>query len=190
VLNYWAPIFFDGDDIENNGRQFDVLFKDEEQFKIGELDVKVIGTPGHTPACVCYVIKNNVFIGDTLFMPHLGTARVDFPDGSAEQLFNSIQKLFSYPDDTNLYVGHDYPKENIQPSCKTTVKDQKENNVILNAKTTIDEYIASRHNLDKSLRVPNLLLPALQVNLRAGRLPKPNANNIQHLMLPLNFLDP
>lgn len=168
VYKQWNPNF--KGEIPSPTNCFDRLFKEGDNFSIGELIVNVIETPGHTPACVSYYINDSIFVGDTLFMPHLGTARVDFPGGSAKLLFNSIQKIFSLPDDTRVFVGHDYPKAGSKASCETPLSGQKEKNMMLNASTSLEDYITKREARDKTLGLPKLITPALQINLRAGQL--------------------
>lgn len=172
--------------IAQDGSQFDVLFKEGHSFNIGSVEVKVLHTPGHTPACICYLIEDAIFVGDTIFMPHLGTARTDFPGGSAEQLYDSIQKILSLANQTRIFVGHDYPAKGIEPSAVTTVEAQKAQNIMINQSISKADFIAKRNQRDASLAVPKLLLPALQVNLRAGQLPKPQSNQVSYLKIPLN----
>ena len=187
VIKFWQPMF-DEQDIPLDGSQFDVLFADGQSFVIGDTIVNVKHTPGHTPACISYLIDDVAFVGDTVFMPHLGTARADFPGGSAELLYNSIKEILSLPDDTIIYVGHDYPQTSELADGKSTVKKQRQQNIMINDDITKDEYIAKRNARDKTLAVPKLLLPALQVNLRAGQLSKKSDNGISYLKIPLNQL--
>jgi glyoxylase-like metal-dependent hydrolase (beta-lactamase superfamily II) len=170
VLEYWGPIF--EDDIPLDGSQFNHLFKEGEEFKIGNLKAKVIFTPGHTPACISYYIEDCVFSGDTLFSYDVGTARTDFPGGNSAELYKSIQKLYKLPEETKLYVGHDYPQDPSKPVILTTIKEQKKNNILLNENTKIDDFVQKREERQKTLPVPTLIFPALFVNLMAGRLPK------------------
>ena len=170
VLGYWVPIF--DEDIPLDGSQFNHLFKDGEEFKIGNLSAKVIFTPGHTPACASYYIEDSIFSGDTLFSYGIGTARTDFPGGSSVELYNSIQKLYKLPDETKLYVGHDYPQDPSKPVILTTIGEQKKQNILLNANTTLEEFVQKREARQKTLPVPTLIFPALFVNLMAGKLPK------------------
>lgn len=186
VIKFWAPIF----NIQNNtpldGSQFDHLFSDGEKFKIGELEVKVMHTPGHTPACVCYLIDDCIFVGDTIFMPRLGTARTDFPGGSAANLYDSIQKILALPDDTKIYVGHDYPPENEELKFVCSVFDQKKNNILVNEKISKEEFVALRKKRDEGKAVPKLLLPSIQINIRAGELLAKENNGISYVKIPLN----
>lgn len=186
VLDYWVPLFNTEHDTKLDGSQFDHLFKDEEIFFIGSLEVKVIHTPGHTPACVSYIINDAVFVGDTLFMPYVGTARTDFPGGSARTLYHSIHKILALPDDTKVYTCHDYPPEGQKIRYMSTVAEQKATNVMVHEGITEEEYIATRYAKDTGKAVPRLLLPSIQVNLRAGDLGKPANNGIHYIKIPLN----
>ena len=186
VLEYWVPIFNTKTDTPTDASQFNHLFKDGENFTIGNLSVKILHTPGHTSACISYLIEDAIFVGDSIFMPHLGTARVDFPGGSAEILYDSIQKILSLPDETRIFVCHDYPKENEKESCLSTVKEQREKNIFINKKITKEEYIKTRIQCDKTLPVPRLLLPSIQTNMRAGKLSMPEDNNVSYIKIPLN----
>lgn len=176
-------------DLQPDGSQFDHLFTDGDTLNLGEIAARVIATPGHTPACVTYVFGDAAFIGDTLFMPDYGTARVDFPGGSAAQLYDSIQKIFSLPDDTRLFLCHDYKAPGRDTYVwETSVAEQREENIMINRRVSKDEFIATRDSRDSTLGMPQLLLPSIQVNLRAGDLPKPEDNNISYLKIPLNTL--
>ncbi|MDP3560515.1 MAG: MBL fold metallo-hydrolase [Legionellaceae bacterium] len=189
VLALWVPIFNIGSDTPLNGSQFGRLFKDGEHFTIGTLDVKVLHTPGHTPACVSYLINDEViFVGDTLFMPYLGTARADFPGGNAEVLYDSIQKILALPGYTQIMICHDYPQGNQKPSNVSTVKEQKKQNIMINETIGKENYIVARNLRDSDLKVPKLLLPSIQVNLRAGYLGAPEENGVQYMKIPLNQL--
>ena len=166
---------------------FDHLFADDNSFAIGSLSAIALATPGHTPACVSYVIGDAVFVGDTVFMPDYGTARCDFPKGSSEALFDSVQKLYSLPDDTAVYLCHDYLPPDRHSFCHvTTIGDQKQHNIHLSADTAKADFVAMRDAKDKTLSMPKLILPAIQVNLRAGRLPDAEDNGIRYLKIPLN----
>ncbi len=184
VIKHWAPIF----NHPVSKHQFDKLLKDNEVFNIGELNVKVLHTPGHTPACISYYIQDAVFTGDTIFMPHLGTARADFPGGSAETLYDSIHKLYALSDNTRLFVCHDYPQSGDKPKYMTTVKAQKETNIMLDASISKTEFVEKRHARDVTLAAPKLLLPSIQVNMHAGHLPAAESNGIQYIKIPLNQL--
>ncbi|MDR2061318.1 MAG: MBL fold metallo-hydrolase [Acinetobacter sp.] len=172
----------------NSQQIFDHLFKDNEAFKIGQLEAYNIPTPGHTPACLSYVIGDAVFIGDTLFMPDYGTARCDFPKGSADQLFDSIQKLYQLPEQTRVFLCHDYkPEGRDEYICETSIQAQKQSNIHLNANTRKHEFVRKRQERDATLSMPRLILPAIQINMDAGRFPEPEANGIRYLKLPLNY---
>ena len=173
-------------DFPVDGSQFDHLFSDGEEFKIGNLTARVVHTPGHTPACITFVIGNAAFVGDTLFMPDSGTARADFPGGSATTLYESIQKIYALPDETKLYMCHDYKPTAPPPRWVTTVKDEKEKNIYIQAGVTEEMYVAVRNGIDSSLEAPNLLLPSIQLNIRAGELPPPENDGAQYLKIPLN----
>lgn len=172
----------------NSQQIFDHLFKDNEHFQIGHLDAFNIPTPGHTPACLSYVIEDAVFIGDTLFMPDYGTARCDFPKGSAELLFESIQKLYQLPEQTRVFLCHDYkPEGRDEYVCETSIQAQKQSNIHLNAATPKQEFVQMRQARDATLSMPKLILPAIQINMDAGRFPEPEANGIRYLKIPLNY---
>ncbi len=172
----------------NSQQIFDHLFKDDEHFQIGYLDAFNIPTPGHTPACLSYVIGDAVFIGDTLFMPDYGTARCDFPKGSADLLFESIQKLYQLPEQTRVFLCHDYkPEGRDEYVCETSIQAQKQSNIHLNAATPKQEFVQMRQARDATLSMPKLILPAIQINMDAGRFPEPEANGIRYLKLPLNY---
>lgn len=174
-------------DLASDGSQFDHLFADGDTFKIGNIDAKVIATPGHTPACVTYVIGDAAFVGDTLFMPDFGTARTDFPGGSAAQLYASIQKILSLPDDTRLFMCHDYKAPGRDEyAWETSVAEQRASNIHINDQVSEEEFVATREGRDSQLGMPKLLLPSIQVNIRAGQLPTAEDNGIQYLKIPLD----
>lgn len=188
VIKFWAPIFNISESTPIDGSQFDYLFKDGEKFRIGNLEISVMHTPGHTPACVSYLVEDCAFVGDTIFIPRLGTARTDFPGGSAATLYNSIQKLLALPDNTKLYVGHDYPDESKGEKlrCFCSVSEQKKENILVNEKITKEEYVALRNKRDEGKAVPKLLLPSIQVNIRAGEFLEEENNGISYIKFPLN----
>ncbi len=188
VLQMWVPLFNASDEIPISGEQFDHLFNDGDQFKIGNLSVAVIHTPGHTPACSTYHVDHAVFVGDTVFAPDLGTARADFPGGNAAELYQSIQKIYALPDDTVMYLCHDYPAKDQKPTSQTTVGIQKLTNKMLNQKTTLDEFVSLREARDKTLTVPKLILPSIQTNMRLGGFGPKAANGIQYISIPVNVL--
>jgi glyoxylase-like metal-dependent hydrolase (beta-lactamase superfamily II) len=174
-------------DLATDGSQFDHLFTEGDTFNIGELEARVIATPGHTPACVTYVIGDTAFVGDTLFMPDFGSARTDFPGGSATQLYDSIQKILALPDDTRLFMCHDYKAPGRDEfAWETSVAEQRAANIHINDKVSRDEFVAMRENRDSQLGMPRLILPSLQVNLRAGELPEPEDNDVRYLKIPLD----
>ena len=172
-----------------DGSQFDHLFDNGETFKVGNIDGHVIATPGHTPACITYVIGDSAFIGDTLFMPDYGTARTDFPGGSATTLYNSVQKILSLPDETRLFMCHDYKAPGRDEyAWETSVMEERDNNIHINKSVSEAEFVALREKRDAQLDMPKLILPSIQVNVRAGHLPEPEDNNIRYLKIPLDTL--
>jgi glyoxylase-like metal-dependent hydrolase (beta-lactamase superfamily II) len=176
-------------DLASDGSQFDQLFDDGESFKLGGIDAQVIATPGHTPACVTYVIGDSAYVGDTLFMPDFGTARTDFPGGSAEQLYHSIQKIFALPGDTRLFMCHDYKAPGRDEfAWETSVKEQRDNNIHINKSISEAAFVALREGRDAQLGMPKLILPSIQVNIRAGQLPDPEDNGIRYLKTPIDAL--
>jgi glyoxylase-like metal-dependent hydrolase (beta-lactamase superfamily II) len=186
VLKFWVPLFNTAHDTPLDGSQFDHLFKDEETFNIGSIEVKVIHTPGHTPACVSYLVCDAAFVGDTIFMPYVGTARTDFPGGSARTLYRSIQKLLSLPESTRIFTCHDYPPQGQGVGYVSTVANQKAKNSMVHDGVSEAEYVVARNSKDIGKAVPRLLLPAIQVNLRAGDLGKAENNGVQYIKIPLN----
>ena len=188
VQAHFKKLFNIGPEFAPDGAQFDRLFADGETFKIGALEVRVLHTPGHTPACISYVIGDAVFVGDTLFMPDYGTARCDFPGGSARTLYRSIRKLLSLPAETRVFTGHDYGPDGRPYAWESSVAAQKAGNKHVGGGMSEDDFVARREARDKELDAPNLILPALQVNMRAGALPSPEDNGIVYLKIPLNQL--
>ena len=182
----FRPIFDLGDDFAADGSQFDHLFADGERFAVGAIDADVIAVPGHTNDSVAYRIGDAVFVGDSIFMPDGGTARCDFPGGDAGMLYRSIHRLFALPDATRMFVCHDYAPGGRAYACETTVGAQKAGN--LHVRDGVDEaaFVAVRTARDATLAMPALLLPSVQVNIRAGRLPEPEANGVRYLKLPLD----
>lgn len=185
VLAFWVPVFNTGKDTPLDGSQFDQLFDDGEIFKLGNIEVKVIHTPGHTPACASYLIEDAVFVGDTLFMPDVGTARTDFPGGSASTLYDSIQTLLSLPEETRIFMCHDYPPKGRDLTWITTVKEEKAKNSLIHEGIDKEAYVSLRHQRDEGKPVPKLLLPSLQVNLRAGTFGAPEDNNLSYIKIPV-----
>jgi len=187
VQRIFRPIF-NATDLKTDGSDFDHLFKDGERFAIGELTAEVLYTPGHTPADISYRIEDAVFVGDTLFMPDYGTARADFPGGDARQLYRSIRKLLALPDATRLFMCHDYKAPGRDHyAWETTVKDQRESNVHIGGNKGEDDFVAMRTARDAKLSAPKLLLPSIQVNIRAGRFPPAEANGVRYLRIPVKL---
>jgi glyoxylase-like metal-dependent hydrolase (beta-lactamase superfamily II) len=180
---------FNARDLRTDGRVFDKLVREGEELPLGELRIKVMHTPGHTPACVTYLAGEAAFIGDTLFMPDYGTARTDFPGGDARMLYRSIRKILSLPPSTRLFLCHDYKAQGRDEYVwETTVKAQRESNVHIHDGVDEDAFVALREARDKTLETPALLLPAIQVNIRAGNLPPPDDNGVRYLKIPLDTL--
>jgi glyoxylase-like metal-dependent hydrolase (beta-lactamase superfamily II) len=187
VQRIFRPVF-NATDLKTDGSDFDRLFAEGERFRIGNLDVEVLHTPGHTPACISYKIEDAVFVGDTLFMPDYGTARADFPGGDAHQLYRSIQRLLSLPPHTRLFMCHDYKAPGRDRyAWETTVAEQRRNNVHIGRGTSEDEFVAMRNARDATLAMPTLLLPSIQVNIRAGRFPAAEQNGVRYLKIPVKF---
>ncbi|MEQ7154025.1 MBL fold metallo-hydrolase [Brevundimonas aurifodinae] len=188
VQTTFAPMF-QADDVTPDGAAFDRLYADGDTFALGDLTVEVMHTPGHTPACVSYRIADAVFVGDTLFMPDYGTARTDFPGGDARTLYRSIHRLLALPEETRMFVGHDYLPQGRTEFCfETTVGQQKAANIHVGRGASEDVFVAMRETRDATLGAPQLILPSLQVNIRAGALPPPDASGRRSLVLPLNVL--
>ena len=188
VQSAFGPLF-GADDVRPDGAVFDHLYADGDAFALGDLTVEVIYTPGHTPACVSYRIGDAVFTGDTLFMPDYGTARTDFPGGDARTLYRSIQRLLALPNETRIFVGHDYlPQGRTDFRFETTVAEQRAQNIHIGGGASEDAFVAMREARDATLGAPQLILPSLQVNIRAGDLPPPGASGQRYLRLPLNAI--
>jgi glyoxylase-like metal-dependent hydrolase (beta-lactamase superfamily II) len=176
-------------DLETDGSQFDNLFDDGDSFKVGGIAGSVLGTPGHTPACITYVVGDAAFVGDTLFMPDFGTARTDFPGGDAGELYDSIQKIFTLPDETRLYMCHDYKAPGRDEfAWETSVQEQRAENIHINDTVSRDDFIAMREGRDVQLGMPKLILPSIQVNVRAGAMPAPEDNGIRYMKIPVDAL--
>ena len=192
VQDTFGELFNAGDAFKRDGSQFDHLFKDGESFAIGGLQCRALHTPGHTPACMTYVVSDGeqsvAFVGDTLFMPDYGTARCDFPGGDARTLYRSIQKLFSLPAETRLYMCHDYRPGGRELRYETTVGEERRDNIHVGQGRSEDDFVAMREARDKTLDMPVLILPAVQVNMRGGALPPAEDNGRQYLKIPLNAL--
>lgn len=188
VQGVFKNLFNLDDEFHDDGSQFDHLFADEETFRIGDLSAQALFVPGHTPADVAYRIGSAVFVGDTLFMPDVGTARCDFPGGDARTLYRSIRMLLSLPADTRLFMCHDYPPEGREPGWQTTVAAEREGNIHVHDGIAEEQFVAMRQKRDAGLDMPNLILPSIQVNIRAGNMPPPEGNGVSYLKLPLNAL--
>lgn len=189
VQNVFAEVFNTEGTFKRDGSQFDKLFADGETFKLGGIDAKVIHTPGHTPACTTIIIGDAGFVGDTLFMPDYGTARCDFPGGDARTLFRSIQKIFALPPETRLFMCHDYKAPGRDEYVwETSVAEEREKNIHVRNGTTEDEFVKMREARDKTLAMPRLILPSVQVNMRAGDMPPKEGNGVSYLKIPLNHV--
>jgi glyoxylase-like metal-dependent hydrolase (beta-lactamase superfamily II) len=187
VQRIFRPVF-NAEDVSGDGSEFDHLFKDGERFKIGNLEAQVIATPGHTPACVSYHIGDAVFVGDTLFMPDFGTARADFPGGDAHALYRSIHRLLALPDETRLFMCHDYKAPGRDRyAWETTVGEERARNVHVHDGVSEEDFVQMRQARDKTLAAPLLLLPSIQVNIRAGKLPPAEANGVRYLKVPVKL---
>lgn len=188
VQKIFRPVF-NATDLKGDGSEFDHLFEDGERFKIGDLDAEVIHTPGHTPACVSYKVEDAVFVGDTLFMPDYGTARADFPGGSARDLYRSIKRILSLPSETRLFICHDYKAPGRDSyAWETTVGEERERNVHVRDGVSEDEFVAMREARDAKLAAPQLLLPSIQVNIRGGNLPPEEINGVRYLKIPVKMV--
>ena len=187
VQEVFGKLFNAGTDFERDGSQFDKLFEDGETFKIGGLEGIALHVPGHTPADMAFIIGDAAFVGDTIFMPDFGTARADFPGGDAGQLFRSIRRLLSLPDEARLFLCHDYKAPGRDEyAWETTVKQQREENVHVKDGVTEQDFVAMRTDRDKTLSMPKLIMPSVQVNIRGGRLPDPEENGVSYIKIPVN----
>jgi glyoxylase-like metal-dependent hydrolase (beta-lactamase superfamily II) len=188
VQQVFGKLFNTGTDMARDGSQFDHLFADDEAFAIGSLPCRTLHTPGHTPACMTYIVGDDAmaFVGDTLFMPDYGTARCDFPGGDAHTLFYSINKVLSLPADTLLYMCHDYLPDGRQVQFVSTVADERAHNIHVRNGISEAGFVAMRKKRDATLDMPTLILPSVQVNMRAGHLPEPEDNGVRYLKIPLN----
>jgi glyoxylase-like metal-dependent hydrolase (beta-lactamase superfamily II) len=187
VQRAFRDIYNLGADFPVDGRQFDLLLDEGQELRVGLFKVRAMHTPGHTPAHMSWQVEDALFVGDTLFMPDYGTARCDFPGGSAEQLYDSIQRIYALPGSTRLFMCHDYQPGGREMRFVTTVADQMRANIQLNQRTTKAEYLTLREGRDAQLDMPTLILPAVQVNIRAGEFPEPEANGTTYLKIPLNL---
>ena len=189
VQDTFGKVFNEGTEFQRDGSQFDKLFQEGDSFHIGQMRADVLHTPGHTPACLTYVIGDAAFVGDTLFMPDFGTARCDFPGGSSEQLYDSVQKILSLPDETRIFVGHDYKAPGRDDyAWETTVGEQKAKNVHVGGDATKDSFVEMRDARDATLAMPKLIIPSLQVNMRAGQMPLADDDGKVFLKVPVNGL--
>lgn len=187
VQKIFRPVF-NAVDVSGTGSEFDLLLKDGETFAVGNIKGEVIATPGHTPACISFKIADAVFVGDTMFMPDYGTARADFPGGDARQLYRSIQRILSLPRDTRLFMCHDYlPAGRSHYAWETTVGEELDNNVQVHRGISEDEFVKMRESRDATLSAPTLLLPSIQVNMRAGKLPPADANGVSYIRVPITL---
>ncbi len=189
VQDTFGKVFNEGTEFQRDGSQFDQLFDHGDVFHIGQMRVDVLHTPGHTPACLTYVIEDAAFVGDTLFMPDFGTARCDFPGGSSQTLYESIQKILALPDETKIFVGHDYKAPGRDEySWETTVGEQRRKNVHIGGDVKAEAFIKLRDERDAKLAMPKLIVPSLQINMRAGNMPPPDEHGDVFLKLPINKL--
>lgn len=188
VQNVFKGVFNMEPAFHTDGSQFDYLLQDDEVFAIGKLEAKALAVPGHTPACMAYQVGDVVFVGDTLFMPDVGTARCDFPGGNAHTLYQSVRKLLSLPPATRLFMCHDYPPEGRAAVWESTVAEQSARNIHIHDGVSEDEFVALRTQRDATLEMPVLILPAVQINIRAGEMPPAEANGVSYLKIPLNAL--
>ena len=187
VQEVFGKLFNAGTDFERDGSQFDHLFDDGETFRLGEIEAIALHVPGHTPADYAYIFGDAAFVGDTIFMPDFGTARADFPGGDARQLYQSIQRLLSLPEDTRLFLCHDYKAPGRDEyAWETTVGQQRRENVHVKEGTSEDEFVEMRTARDKTLAMPKLIMPSVQVNIRGGRLPEPEDNGVSYIKIPVN----
>lgn len=189
VQKLFGEVFNAGRDFAVDGSQFEHLFADGENYKLGSIDAMALHTPGHTPACMSHLIGDALFVGDTLFMPDYGTARCDFPGGDAHALYRSIQRLFELPEDTRIFLCHDYlPEGRHTLTCRTTIGEEKRSNIHVHDGISEAEFVGMREARDRTLSMPTLILPSVQVNMRAGELPPPEDNGTRYLKIPLDKL--
>ena len=189
VQDTFGKVFNEGTEFQRDGSQFDQLFDHGDVFHIGQMRVDVLHTPGHTPACLTYIIEDAAFVGDTLFMPDFGTARCDFPGGSSQTLYESVQKILALPDETKIFVGHDYKAPGRDEySWETTVGEQRRKNVHIGGDVKAEAFVKLRDERDAKLAMPKLIVPSLQINMRAGNMPPPDEHGDVFLKLPINKL--
>jgi glyoxylase-like metal-dependent hydrolase (beta-lactamase superfamily II) len=185
VQDVFKRVFNFGDHFATDGRQFDILLKDQSELKAGSLTIKTLFTPGHTPACASFLIGDAIFVGDALFMPDSGTGRCDFPAGSAEDLYDSIQKIYALPESTRFFTGHDYQPSDRDLRFQSTIAESKLSNIHIKKSTSKADYVVFRNGRDKTLSAPKLLLPSIQVNADGGSLPSPESNGQRYIKIPL-----
>ncbi|MCZ4298171.1 MBL fold metallo-hydrolase [Henriciella marina] len=189
VQKVFGEIFNEGQEFHTDGSQFDHLFKDGETYKVGNIDARAIHTPGHTPACMSHLIGDALFVGDTIFMPDFGTARCDFPGGDAGTLYDSIQKLFALPDETRVFLCHDYKAPGRDEYVwETTIAEEKAHNKHVHAGISKEEFVKMRTERDATLEMPKLILPSVQINMRAGQMPPAEENGKRYMKIPINAL--
>ena len=188
VQETFGKIFNEGTEFQRDGSQFDRLFEDGDTYQIGAMKAFALYTPGHTPACMTHVIGDAAFVGDTLFMPDGGSARADFPGGCARDLYRSIQRILSLPSETRLFMCHDYGPNGREIRWETTVAEQHAHNIHVHDGITEDEFVATREARDRTLQMPKLIIPSLQINMKAGKLPSPEADGKRYLKVPINLL--
>ncbi len=186
VQDTFGKVFNEGTEFKMDGSQFDHLFRDGETYQVGELECQAIHTPGHTPACFTHVLGDAIFVGDTLFMPDAGTARADFPGGDAATLYDSVQKILALPDAYRIFMCHDYCPNGRALAYETTVAEQREHNIHVKQDISTAHFVDMRETRDRSLAMPRLILPSLQINMRAGHMPPPDDNGTVYLKIPLN----
>jgi glyoxylase-like metal-dependent hydrolase (beta-lactamase superfamily II) len=186
VQKAFAKVFNEDPGFPCDGSQFDHLFKSGEHYRIGTIEAQAVYTPGHTPACMTHLIGDAAFVGDTLFMPESGTARADFPGGSAVSLYQSIKKILAFADETRLFMCHDYSVVAPELAFETSVLDQRNRNIHVNSNVSEENFVAMREARDSTLGMPRYILPSLQINMRAGRLPEPQSNGLSYLKIPIN----
>lgn len=189
VQRVFGEIFNEGQSFHTDGSQFDHLFKPGETYRVGNIEARALATPGHTPACMTHLIGDAMFVGDTIFMPDFGTARCDFPGGDAGTLYDSVQMLFGYPDATRMFLCHDYKAPGRDEYLwQTTIGEQKRANIHVKVGTSRDEFIKMRTERDATLAMPKLILPSVQINMRAGDMPPPEDNGVRYMKVPINAL--
>ena len=188
IQDQFGKIFNEGTRFQRDGSQFDRLFKDGDQYSIGSMNARTMHTPGHTPACMVHIIEDAAFVGDTLFMPDGGTARADFPGGDARDLYRSVKRVLELPSETRLFICHDYGPGGRDAAWETTVGEQKEKNIHVRDGVTEDEFVEMRETRDSTLSMPKLIIPSIQVNMRAGEMPEKEDNGVNYIKIPINKL--